>query len=572
MEHICAEMSRMHSNVFYASIFICNDLECDVTEDNDLPFISLDEAMHKYDMFNIYVAHGENDEVFDYLVSKGINKKRIINYKWEYELYDGCEFLESQIILSNKMFFCCKNNEQMNEPPTIRWIIDKDEVDIKKSLDHFIETRNRLIFSIKKNMKSECTGCSEIKYGLYRKSKIIQSLTYGFDAPCQIACIYCKHINAKNIKSEYCSDNYDKEFMHMFPWKLFIELMEQREILSHDAIVNFGGGEITINRNKNILIESVSKYRIVFSTNAILYDKKIAELTKRPGSSIGISVDSGSKNGYLQIKQYDGFEIVWSNIERYISEGSNVWLKYVSLVENCNDTDIFGFINKALGVGAKFISISSDVLRKNKISDMQVRSIAKMLSHAQNNQLTVVLLQSTFQSEELLRINKELLPIGYYDVLISTHIKELDNIWNGIESLRFELNELTIQNIRLQKENMDLLNVISVVENENSIQRSLLANMQMENIDAWKGIDNFRSECKSMQSMITSLQKENEILLDTAHNLDKENELKIAIISSCQTDNENLWSGLLNLRKENSELRKIIIELQNENKELWNRL
>ncbi|MDR2580215.1 MAG: hypothetical protein LBC85_04395, partial [Fibromonadaceae bacterium] len=79
--------------------------DADITKHNtmlyELPIVSLEQAKNKYGEFEVFITlnFATRDEIIQYLLEQGIEKKRIINGPWKH--YESYLLLESDLILAH---------------------------------------------------------------------------------------------------------------------------------------------------------------------------------------------------------------------------------------------------------------------------------------------------------------------------------------------------------------------------------------------------------------------------------------------------------------------------------------
>ena len=374
-----------------------------------LPVLSLKQVKGKYGEFYVYLTPGweKHREIFDCLIEQGIKQERILNYS-EMEKCLGCEELDSSLYAySSSLISCCRSNDSMKESEVF-W--KNNDWDMEGAVLEYISMKDRLIRSIKNEEVCRCTGCSNIKNEMRPVRKTAKLLALSIEQLCQLSCVYCVY---KNEESIFYAKANDRHFVRDFDYKRFIEILDRRELLSYDAVILLTGGEITISPRVDEILDAVQEYRLQVLTNAVIYNERIAELTARPGSCVNISVDAGTRQTYKLVKGVDAFDKVWTNIKKYKGCGVTVFVKYVFLEENSNEADVMGFIHEAVKAGVNgndTIMISADYYRKVYCTQEQMRLMAKMLSIAEQNEISWYIVQ-TFKPDEkaeILRLKSEM--------------------------------------------------------------------------------------------------------------------------------------------------------------------
>jgi len=366
-----------------------------------LEVLSLDRTRERYGEFDIYVTPTEKGEIFEYLLAHKINKERIVNYI-AMEKYLSCLHLEYHLsIMQFQLFFCCSMSDEMKKnTPSYIWFNDPKNVTIEYAVSRWIELRYNAIHALKNGIPSKCDGCSSLTEDWWPIEKKVETVHYCFcNEPCQLRCVYCN--STKKTINEY-----QRQFMEEFDYKRFVKALEEQRLLTDETCFNIASGEISINPRKNEILSAIEKYRLMLDTNAVVFDKQIAELASRPGSSLCISLDAGTRETYNKIKGMDVFITVCENIKRYANCGAKIYIKYIVLPQNCEDIDIHGFMNEVLKIknNVSCLILSSDIHKTSSHSDEQINGAAKLISAAKQFGINTTI-YPTYTSTEIKNIN-----------------------------------------------------------------------------------------------------------------------------------------------------------------------
>ena len=362
-----------------------------------LPVISLEQAKERYGDFLVHITTDMHlrREIFEYLVRQGIKAERILNYV-EMEECLGCTELDSKLHAdSSSLFTCCKLNNTMSDETEVCW---KDCHDMESVILKYVETRDKLIRSIRGDETCRCTGCSIIKNELRPVRKIFKTVSVGFAHPCQLSCVYCSF---RSSNSRFLIKKEHQAFAKDFDYARFIEILEKQRLLHYDTGIIFAAGEITINPRLNEILSTLQKYKLSVATNGLIYNQRLADLTSRQGSDMLISVDAGTQKTFEMIKGMDAFDIVWGNIRKYTDCGVNLTAKYVFLNENSMEADVEGFINEAKKAGVREVFISADYYRQEELPYNILDLAAKMSNMAEENGLKYVILPTFKPCEQI---------------------------------------------------------------------------------------------------------------------------------------------------------------------------
>jgi len=109
-----------------------------------------------------------------------------------------------------------------------------------------------------------------------------------------------------------------------------------------------------------------------FFTNGLIYDEQLAlNLAKNKGSSINLSLDSGTNDTWRKIKGTGSFDIVLRNLERYLSKGAlpkQFSLKYIMLPGiNDNLADYSSLIVTLTKLGVDSLTVSRDMASRDPL-------------------------------------------------------------------------------------------------------------------------------------------------------------------------------------------------------------
>lgn len=219
----------------------------------------------------------------------------------------------------------------------------------------------------------ECIGCKEIKenteYKRRERNPILRFLKKLFE---EKKTLLAKHIIVDHFKQcdcscVYCSQKYlYPDVMQNYDLLPIIKHLYSKKMISKDSLkVEFQGGGIAVLNEFEDLLKEFSKnncknYEIL--TNNIKY----IPFTDLAGSDseidVCISLDSGCRETYKQLKGVDAFDTVVENIKKLL-ENPNIHLslKYI-IVNGINDNkdELTKFIDVALSLNVPIIKLEID--------------------------------------------------------------------------------------------------------------------------------------------------------------------------------------------------------------------
>ncbi len=193
-------------------------------------------------------------------------------------------------------------------------------------------------FKENQNENAVCRSCSRCKWEKYH-FKPLEYITLTTNLNCNSHCIYCcNHFGV--AEDAYNPLPYIKEF-------------EDQGCISQDCLFDWGGGEPTQNpyQAEGISYLSEKGYYELFNTNAIEFSEEMYQALKRGKGKCRVSVDSGTKKTYYEVKGQDKHTEIWNNITKYASATSAIELKYnvFNLNSDCFEADEFLRLCKEVG-------------------------------------------------------------------------------------------------------------------------------------------------------------------------------------------------------------------------------
>ena len=271
----------------------------------------------------------------------------------------SCFMLQNYLIFLNEgLRFCCNDMANFTDfRPEFPYLETAE-----KTIVNFLEKRKLIIDDL-----NDCSGlndnpcrtCSNVndRFQLFDTDKIKLKLISISDQPtvCQARCIYCG-------LSKDPKNTYEAAKQSRYPAMIaeIVKYLQSNDYLAHDCNFHFSGGEITILPQKDFLLDVAKGNMSIFFTNAFLFDQKIANSLRDNGSTINVSLDSGTRETFKLVKGHDLFEKVIENLKKYREYG-DFELKYNIIPGiNDNDNDIGGITYLIKSLGAKIFFMSFD--------------------------------------------------------------------------------------------------------------------------------------------------------------------------------------------------------------------
>ncbi len=244
-----------------------------------------------------------------------------------------------------------------------------------------------------------CNGCFNLsnpniqnKVGTPTK-KVINQLYVSNWLHCNTACTYC--VNKHLTNSHHDKKIKKSEFYDLYP---IVKEMIDNKILEKESIITFSGGEPTVLKEFDDLLKIIAnhvEHPINVLSSGIRYNKEIEKQLKNGKVLLVVSIDSGTRETYKQIKRVDEFKNVVNNLKKYAkaSKTANQYItsKYI-LIDKVNDN---------LEEIEKWLVLSRKINLKNVRLDVEYSNSA---------------------------LNAKAIPKHYYDIFsfVKTKTKELD--------------------------------------------------------------------------------------------------------------------------------------------------
>lgn len=292
----------------------------------------------KYEIFSIKDAFLRFPNAYVLVTIEPVNQKTIINTLIEsgaveaerilnlkFEKFRSCDATGSSIIVSGKALgLCCHNRFDTADYKAF------DPTDIDGSVRDFLrfnaDTAERILNGNEEKLCKDCPMIDE--FNVVKLDDKINYIYLAGSLPCNIRCKYCYR--------DYESNKYSVEI---------IKALEAQNAVSKGAVLTIAGGEIAVNPQREAILELAQNYSTLIFTNGVKYNEGVSKIISRDNGFAIVSIDAGTKDGYIKIKEVDAFENVAANLKRYKAEGGHFAVKYIMCLGiNDNTTEVDGFI------------------------------------------------------------------------------------------------------------------------------------------------------------------------------------------------------------------------------------
>lgn len=297
------------------------------------------------------------------------------------KIYKSCSNIENSVYVApNEIRACCQRFFYKGKMRGDTRLIEIQE-NKSPSTNDIINARNKLLEEVQNDKNESCLGCPFITKNLEKPivNEKIRHLSIEHHSVCNLRCSYCSETYWGGKKSKY---NVIK----------FIKDLSVNGALSDCKQVVWGGGEPTLDKTFEILVNEIEKYASpklyhrVF-TNSVRYHPAIETFLKKNLIKIVTSIDAGTEETFKKVRGRVKFEEVFSNLKRYASSNpSRVTIKYILTDDNQNIEDLKGFAEKCLENNlTKCCYQVSMNYKKEEISIQYLKSILLLMSLMKKN-------------------------------------------------------------------------------------------------------------------------------------------------------------------------------------------
>ena len=261
-----------------------------------------------------------------------------------------CIFIKNILFLGpSHIAPCCIENTRALPPI----YICQEDLKKNRSIDivSAIFTERRHFYS-QYNRIEPCSSC------LYKEryselNSNIQGLIISHSNICQLACKYC--YLTKGTYGEVDAVQYNVcELMKM---------LLDRQMIDQKRYIFWSGGEPLLSSDFEDIITYASQnyFEQYLNTNCLQYsDLSYQLLASDRHFHLICSVDASTENTYRKIKGRDVFPTVLENILAYMKSRGNVYLKYILLPENIDESEHFIKLFSTMGVKKYFFDFDCD--------------------------------------------------------------------------------------------------------------------------------------------------------------------------------------------------------------------
>ncbi|WP_345993678.1 glycosyltransferase [Sulfurimonas sp. HSL-1716] len=251
----------------------------------------------------------------------------------------SCTDLHYSVFLRpNEVNTCCRrffvNNQRKGDVTILS--VEKDPEQIISSYD-ILNAKKELHHQINTGIENPCDGCPFLEYKEWDaiNSLDIRYLSFEYHSVC-------------NLRCSYCSDEYYGGSQPSYNIMGTIDAFLEEGSLDNCHTVVWGGGEPTIDKNFDGILEQISnkipnaRHRLV--TNGIKRSEIVEKLLSENKLQLTTSIDSGSEKTFELVRGRNNLKDVIGNLIEYSSINPNlVTIKYLFTEGNGTIEDLENF-------------------------------------------------------------------------------------------------------------------------------------------------------------------------------------------------------------------------------------
>jgi len=253
------------------------------------------------------------------------------------EIHNSCHFIENALILHPRtLYHCCIPVKGKFGSTKIC-----DYQGGPLPIDKIIESRDfyrRNLARPETAKKLHCEGCVYQKRQDWSSSYLFTNLHFNHTLLCNLECNFCvqRGMDARLMKPDYDA----------LP---VLRHLIDNQWLAPDAYIFWAGSEPTLLHDLGDCLKLAMEYgtRNEIATNGTIFSPAAHDLMKPNGRlCLKTSVDCGTPETFLRMKEKDLFHQVWANLARYASTGAEVSAKYIICHDNLDIKDLDGFVEQ----------------------------------------------------------------------------------------------------------------------------------------------------------------------------------------------------------------------------------
>ncbi|MCL1995461.1 MAG: radical SAM protein [Defluviitaleaceae bacterium] len=354
---------------------------------NKYDVISFDDAIKKFPKADIYITYAHTPTAIKAAkeIAKTVSYEKIHFLAANIEYRKSCHSIGTTLVYNLHDISTC--SIVVIKRPRVKF---KGNPSTNERIDMYCNLVTNLIENARYGRPTPCDNCPLFKPGLYPKKPSIKTFCFLQELPkatCNFKCIFCAStLNNKWHKLRDAVGSTTRDVIK--------ELSQMPEFNREDFTIRLANGEPMAGRYANEILDILlaSKWKVDIVSNSSIYKEKLVQLMNTGRvTELWTSLDSGTRETFLKIKQVDMFDRVVENLKRLPLHKTLFYLKYIFLEGiNDNDIDIDGFYEVAKELKANIIFSANSYEKENRLyTDKMLLLTEKIIKKAKSDGLKV---------------------------------------------------------------------------------------------------------------------------------------------------------------------------------------
>ncbi len=256
----------------------------------------------------------------------------------------SCYDLHNSVFLApNEIRTCCKRFFHENTLKGDVVAIEASE-DSNYSVSDIRQAKKKIYEEMNsKGGYNPCNGCPHLEFKDWGGSPIengIDYLSLEYHSICNMRCLYCCDTYFGGKQASYSVVNLVDEFI-------------DNGLLTNTNYLVWGGGEPTLDRNFNKILDSIVSMnigpRIRMISNSTNYSEEIKKGIDEDKVFLVTSVDAGTSDVFRKVRGLNGFDRVLNNLNKYSRDNpQNIIVKYIIRDDNCSFDELDSFVEQII--------------------------------------------------------------------------------------------------------------------------------------------------------------------------------------------------------------------------------
>ena len=205
-----------------------------------------------------------------------------------------------------------------------------------------VSAKQNLLRKINTGTSQECSGCPYIgRYKLEKTQEVIDYISFENFSYCNMRCTYCSPKYYGGSEAVYDA------------LAITQSVAEAPNKIATDAHIVWGGGEPTLSPKfeaiNTALQENSNVGKIRILSNSLKYSKKLETLLIDPRYHLVTSIDAGTQDMFMSIRQKGNIDTVLNNLAEYksvLSDNKRLTVKYIVTDQNYTTNELEAFVKK----------------------------------------------------------------------------------------------------------------------------------------------------------------------------------------------------------------------------------